>query len=226
MTTDDTKDTKPRHIMDRDAMMAAIGVMRPLYTKEGGSARLALSQADIDFMLVQIKQHASLKKLAVSVAGGPGDFTITLTPPIPKPVGRPTSAARQAIEAIKPGLFESFPIEGPDSHSPETVKMMVQAAQRKLQRRYRVEVLADDGVTMVTRIDSLDEASPAVRADVEARLAPKYPFATMAIDAEHVVPLDAGIENLRTMATYQKSKHGKVFSINKRDGGIVIKRVK
>lgn len=221
-----TKPTpKPTHIMNRTAMLAAIGKMRPLYTRTGGQAHLALSQADLDFMLVQIKQRAALKKLTVEVTGQPGDFTVKLAPKPRNPVGRAASGTRKAIEAIKPGLFESFPLEGENAVKPATVKMMVQATQRKNGAKYTVAVSQTDGVVIVTRIDSLNEASPAVRADMLEKLKPKYPFATMAVGDEHTEPVGAGVENIRTMAAYQKSKHGKRFSVNKRGDVIVIKRV-
>lgn len=225
MTEKHTDNDKPRHIMDRAKMMNAIGAMRPTYTKAGGSARLAIGEKDLEFMLVQIKQRAALKKLDVTVMGQPGDYTVTLAPRPRAPVGRVASSARQAIEAIKPGLFASFPLDGPGAVGAANVKMMAQAAQRKLGTKYTVAVLQGEGVTTVTRIDSLDKAPTAARADIEAKLMPRYPFATMAIGDTHTTPLTAGVENIRTMAAYQKSKHGKRFSVNKRGDVIVIKRI-
>ena len=72
---------------------------------------------------------------------------------------------------------------------------------------------------------SMKVVDQATGEDIEAKLKPKYPFATMAVGDEHTEPVSAGVENIRAMAAYQKSKHGRRFTVSKRDDGIVITRV-
>lgn len=210
--------------MNQTRITAAIGVLRRIALRDGSEGTMVLSDAEMAFMRPRIEQsaHKNRHKLTITKLDQPDHWSVAMTS-TGRTRGRIPSQERLAIEDIKPGSFVAFSME--DGHKPEAIRALAQSVRRNLGHSFSISADFANRTIMVTRIDSLDQASPALRADIEARLEPKYPITKMNKGDEITMPLiGTDIENLRSMASYQKRKHGKAFSIKKTADGYLITR--
>lgn len=168
---------------------------------------------------------ANAPRHGVEVTLEPGDI-LSIKCVTPAPVGRPRGEVRQRIEAIPPGLFDSFDL---NEYNADSIKTIVQSIQRKSTKRFSVEVNRKDAVAMVNRTDSLEQASEAVREaylrHAKAQEDKRYPFDRLEVGQSHLMPGEGSAENARSAAQYHKRKYNKTFTVNKEANGVLITRV-
>ena len=210
--------------MNQNRITTAIGELRRIAHREGCEGVMVLSDAEMKFMRPRIEQRATVcrHKLEIERLATPDHWRVAMTAS-GRVTGRPPSQARLEIEGIKPGAFAAFAME--DGHQPEAIRALTQSVRRNLGRTFSINTNFEERTIMVTRTDSLDEASPALRADVQAMLEPKYPFTRLGV-GDHITMslIGTDIENVRSMANYQKRKYSKVFAIKKLVDGYLITR--
>lgn len=210
--------------LDQTRITAAIGILRRIAQRDGSEDTMVLNDDEMAFMRPRIEQRAHIcrHKLTITKLDEPDHWSVAMTSS-GRTKGRTPSQARLAIEDIKPGSFAAFSIE--DGHKPESIRALTQSVRRNLGYSFSISTDFNERTIMVTRIDSLEQASPALRADVQARMAPKYPISSMGVGDQITMPLmGTEIENLRSMASYEKRKRGKAFSIKKTVDGYFITR--
>lgn len=139
--------------------------------------------------------------------------------------GRAKSERRERIEAIKPGGFDSFDIY---EDTADQIRGTVQAVARALGRKFTTSVIEGGGTLMVTRIDSLEQASEHMRQHTLAEInadRSKWPFGRLQV-GESETMVGANVESARSMAAYHKRRYGREFAVERLAEGATITRVK
>lgn len=151
----------------------------------------------------------------------PDGLHITPDPDYVPPLARggQKSDDRLALEAVPPGGFEIFVCDAADA-------MRIRAIIQSMRRHGYVfsTQYSEAGGLVATRIDSLSQASPEMRADLLASQRSRWPLADMEVGEQRTSADINDIGALRAAANYQKVKYGKVFSVKKSGAEIVITR--